>query len=439
MTQSADGAVSSRIPVAAWWILILMTVDSILGMIDRNAVSVLKPTLKQVFSISDSQYGLLVTAFMVPFALFYVLTGRWVDRYGSRITLTLFVTIWSLATIAAGFAQSFPQLLFWRAVLGAAEAGLLPASMIALITWFPRERLATVYAIKNPLQALGPILTPPIVAFLALSYGWRSAFVIPGVLGLIFAYLWWRADRNPPTYPVSAAQAETEADTTVWTIRAVLAHRAIWGVLLFRVISDPVWFFFQYWQAGYLQEVIGSSLADAGRLLWIPPAINAVTTFATAAWSDRLVRSGRSGGSARLKVMYAVVPLALLIAVLPFVRSTWSVLAIFTTTYILSYTWLYLSNILITELFPRRAVGTAVGLVNCVGTAGAALFNLAAGPVIDAYGYAPVFFACAALHPLAAAVAWYFYGRAGSANAPPKNSHSDTSETSTPAAESSAR
>src|SRR5207237_1867839 len=102
--------------------------DSILGMIDRNAVSVLKTTLKGVFRIDDTHYALLVTAFMIPFALFYVITGRWADRYGSRITLTAFVLVWSAASIACGLAQSFDQMVVGRVVLGAAEAGLLPAS-----------------------------------------------------------------------------------------------------------------------------------------------------------------------------------------------------------------------------------------------------------------------------------------------------------------------
>jgi len=424
------------IPLAAWWILVLMTVDSILGMIDRNAVSVLKTTLKGVFRIDDTHYSWLVTAFMVPFALFYVITGRWADRWGSRRTLTAFVLVWSAASIWCGLASTFGEMVIGRAFLGAAEAGLLPASMIALVTWFPRDRLATVYAIKNPLQALGPILTPPVVAALALNYGWRSAFILPGLIGIGFALLWWFADRRPPVYPGETV----EPPASRATILGLLGRRALWGVLLFRLVSDPVWFFFQYWQAGYLQERLGASLADVGQLLWIPPAINAVATFATATWSDRMVRQGRPGASARLKVMFALVPLSLLIALLPLVRGTGLTVAIFTTTYILSYTWLYLSNIMIADLFPRAEVGTAVGLVNCVGTAGAALFNFAAGPVIDAWGYTPIFLMCAAMHPAAAAIAWWFYGRGGaSAKAPPSRGHSETMPVSTPAAASEAR
>lgn len=399
-----------------------MTVDSILGMIDRNAISVLKPQLKAEFGLNDSDYALLVTAFMVPFALFYAITGKWVDRYGSRVALTSFVAVWSAATVASGFVQSFPQLLVLRAILGAAEAGLLPASMVALVAWFPRDKLATVYAIKNPLQALGPILTPPVVAFLAINYGWRSAFWVPGALGFLFAWLWWRADRNPPVYTLPPGQAEVAtAGPLEAGILAMLRNPVLWGVLLFRLVSDPVWFFFQYWQAGYMQEVLGLSLAAVGGLLWIPPAVNAVTTFISAWFSDRMIRQGRPAVKSRLMVMFVTVGFAPLILILPFTRDTTTVLAIITTTYIMSYTWLYLSNIMIANLVPKNMVGSAVGVVNSVGTAGAALFNLAAGPIIDANGYTPVFIACAVMHPLAALIAWHFYlrpRRASAAQAP---------------------
>ena len=174
-----------RIPGKAWFILLLMTLDYVLATIDRNNVSILKTTLKAHFTLTDADYSLLVSAFLVPYALFYVICGRLVDRYGSRRTFTAFVIIWSLATILSGLARNFPELLAMRLVLGAAEAGLLPATIHALVRWFPRDKLATVYAIKNPLQALGPILSPPLIAYLALGLGWRWAFIIPGVIGLV--------------------------------------------------------------------------------------------------------------------------------------------------------------------------------------------------------------------------------------------------------------
>ena len=153
---ASANARGSAIPLMSWWILTLMTLDYALGMIDRNTVSILKTQLKAVFDVGDAEYGLLVTAFMVPYALCYVLCGMLVDRIGTRWGLTLFVSVWSGATVMAGLSSSFEELVFWRVVLGAAEAGLLPTTIVALVNWFPRDKLATAYAVRRPSSRSGP-------------------------------------------------------------------------------------------------------------------------------------------------------------------------------------------------------------------------------------------------------------------------------------------
>lgn len=404
------GATALRtIPLGAWWVLALMTVDYALGMIDRNAVSVLKTTLKGEFGVGDAEYSLLVTAFMVPYAIFYIICGRIVDRWGSRGPLTVFVVIWSLATLGAGLSRSFYELVAWRAVLGAAEAGLLPATIFALVNWFPRDRLATVYAIKNPLQTMGAIISPPLIAGLAIAYGWRASFVVPGVTGLLFALLWWFADRNPPQYRSSGAEpANTQRKVS---FVALLKNPMLWGVLLARVISDPVWFFFQYWQAGYLQERMNLSLADVGKLLWIPPLLSVMLTFVVAAISDRLIARGWTPARSRIRIMQATTILAPLIFVIPFVNNVWIVIGLFATTYFMAFTWLAMSNILMADLFPKNQVGSAVGIISFFGTIGAAAFNAGVGAFIEAFGYVPVFATLALLHPTALVIMQYFYGK----------------------------
>lgn len=392
-----------NIPTISWLVLALMTVDYVLGMIDRNAVAVLKTIIKQAFAISDTQYALLVTAFMVPYAIFYIICGRIVDRFGTRGPFTVFVAVWSIATIGCGIAGSFEELVMWRAVLGAAEAGLLPVTIVALVNWFPKDRIAFAYAVKTPFQSLGAILSPPVVAFLAIAYGWRAGFLVPGVIGLVFAALWFLVDRNPPYAEVDALRPERPKLTTV------LRGRALWGIMLVRLVTDPVWFFFQYWQAGYMQERLGASLADVGQLLWLPPLVTSIATFFTAGMTEKLARRGLDPAGARMRVMQATAVLAPLIATLPFVGGVPWFLFVVTASYLLGFTWLYLSNILMTDLFPKESVGTAVGLMSCVGTGGAALFNYAAGPVIDAYGYAPIFLTLAVLHPVGAVLLTLFY------------------------------
>ena len=397
----------STVPLMAWYMLALMTLDNVLSQIDRNAVSILKTHLKQVFDLNDTQYGMLVTAFLVPFAVFGLICGPLVDRFGSRVTLTGFVSVWSLATIAFAFSNTVPELMAWRAVLGAAEAGLLPATLYALVNWFPKDRLATIYAIKNPLQAMGPILTPPLIAGLALAFGWRTAFVVPGVIGLTFAALWWMADRSPPSYGDTGLDASDNSPRIgLWNLAK---NPIIWGVLLARLLSDTVWYFFQSWQAGYLQERLGWSLKEVGQLLWIPPLANIVFMLAIAWLSDALIARGWKPARSRIRIIQGLALLAPAIAILPFASNPIVVIALLSTTYFMTFTGMALTNILMADLFPKRQVGTAVGLINCVGTTGAALFNMAAGPIIDLHGYIPVFVGLALVHPAAAVLLQLFY------------------------------
>ena len=163
--------------------------------------------------------------------------------------------------------------------------------------------------------------------------------------------------------------------------------------------------------ADRLQERLGASLADVGALLWLPPLVTSILTFGVVWLIGRMTRHGFTPAGARLRVMQGSVVLAPLIATLPFVGGIPWFLVVVTTSYLMGFTWLFLSNILMTDLFPKHAVGTAVGLVNAVGTVGAALFNAAAGPVIDRYGYTPVFLTLACVHPAAALIVQYCYRR----------------------------
>lgn len=398
----SDAASRQRVPLFAWWILALSSLDSILGMIDRQAVAILKATLKTVFEIDDSQYGLLVSAFLIPYAAFYIVCGRLVDRWGSRKSLTLFIIIWSLATVLMGFARTFEELVIYRAILGAAEAGLVPATVYALVRWFPRDALATAYSLRAPIVSLGPVLAPPIVAGLALAYGWRASFIVPGAVGFAFALAWWLSDREAPGDRAAAPAKKL-------SLMDVLGSKLLWGLIAARLVSDPLWFFIQYWQAGYFQEELGLSLAQIGTILWIPPLVSGLLGIGVGAWSDRLVRSGVPVIQSRVRVMWLVALISPAVIVIPHVSNMWIALALFTVAQMMALVWLTFSNILIASIFDRGSMGTAVGVVNAIGTAGAAMFNLAVGPMVDSVGYVAVFTALGFLHPIAAVILVSFY------------------------------
>lgn len=397
----------ARVSTAAWWILALSSLDSVLGVIDRQAISVLKVEIEAAFAISDTEFGFLVSAFLIGYAVCYIPAGRLVDRYGSRITLTVFIIIWSLASVFSGFARSYEEMLGWRFLLGAAEAGLIPATVFALFAWFPEARRTTAFALRGPITALGPILAPPIIAGLALAFGWRAAFVVPGCVGLAFALAWWISDR-PPTPP-----SEEQIDRP--SLMSILRHKPLHALILARMISDPLWFFIQYWQAGYFRERLGLSLAEVGWLLWIPPLVSTLITVVICALADRLIRQGVPALKSRALLLVWVAVLAPIGLLLPLLDDVALALILFTVIQFVCWTWLVLSNVMAASIAPEAGAATAVAILGALGTAGAAVFNSFAGPVIGLYGYDVMLMIGAILHPVAAVVVYRAYVRSESA------------------------
>lgn len=387
-----------------WWILVLSSLDAVLSTIDRQTVAVLQSTIKDQFAIGDSEYGMLVTAFLGAYSIFFVVCGWLTDRFGSRVMLTVFIAVWSVASVLSGTARSFPELAIYRALLGAAEAGLTPATIYALVRWFPKERLATAYGLRGPIIALGPILAPPIIVGLALAFGWRAAFWVPGSIGFVFAAAWWLSDRNP---------VGAQTTSVSLTLRTVLQSKALWALIGARFISDPLWFFVQHWQAGYLQDVVGLSLAQVGGLLWIPPLAAALLAVAVTMWSDHRLRQGQTVRRSRVAVMQAAAILAPLVMIIPFVKDVPLVLALLTATHAMCLCWLFLSNVLLAAFFEKGMVGTAAGVLNALGAAGAAALSPLIGEVVERFGYTPIFLFGACLHPLATLLLHVSYRRDG--------------------------
>lgn len=214
------------ISTRAWLILVLTGLAAMLFYVDRQTLSVLKSVMKGQFVWSDADYGGLVAVYMVPYTLCYLLTGRLIDRWGTRVMMPVFLAGMSFATVASGFAETLWGFGSTRFVLGVAEAGIIPAVMVAIVRWFPPEKRGTATTLNKPLTVAGHILVVPVAAWLTAAHGWRSAFIVPGLLGLACAAAWWFVDRNPPVW------TETPARRDLPSYREVLAKKEIRGVLL---------------------------------------------------------------------------------------------------------------------------------------------------------------------------------------------------------------
>jgi ACS family hexuronate transporter-like MFS transporter len=387
------------VPRKAWWIVALLFGAGFLNYFDRQTLSLLKTTLKADLGLDDVGYSHLVTAFMVPYIIMYVIGGRLVDRWGHRLALTVFLVVWSFACVLCGFAEGVGLLLVGRILLGMAEPGAFPAMQAAIMTWFPKERRAFAMSLNAPSTTVGAILAPPLVAVLTLHYGWHSVFILPGLLGIVLAAFWWMSAHTPPAF---LSADEVAAEPTPY--RVLLRDRRLWGLIAARALSDPVWYFHLFWLPGYFQERLGLTLAQLGWVGWIPSATGALALIAAGRYADAQVARGAEPVSVRLRIFGFGAACAAVGAATTLAPNIATALVLVCVVTIGCQLWFFGSGILLADLYPRNSMASAFGIVGAFGASAALLMNVIAGPIIQNFGYRGVFIGIAFLHPLAAFV-----------------------------------
>ena len=390
-----------------WFILAVIFSAIVLNYFDRQIVSILKPTLKLEFGMDDAGYARLVNIFAWCYAAMYPVAGWLVDRFGTGRLMLAGIVGWSAACLGAGFTRAFAPFAFFRGMLGLSEPIAFPAQLRAVTAWFPGTLRATANSLCVAGSSIGAIVAPPLVAWVTLRYNWRLAFLLPGAAGLVVALLWWFVWRDPPPAADPAGDGpEAAPETEGFTWPQLWRTRSLWGILLIRFVSDPVWYFCLFWLPGYLQEQMGLTLEQTGSVGWIPFLAADLGGVATAAWSDRLVKRGRAPLDARRFMLTATAALAPVCALTPRLPHAWATLAIFSVVGAVCLSWLFSMSVVIAEAFPRRNVGSVLGIAAGFGAAGASIFNLYVGDAIGTLGAPKLFLAMAVLHPLAALILW---------------------------------
>ena len=293
-----------------WWIAGLLFLSSVINYVDRQVFSVLGPALTAEFKLSPSDYANIGLAFQIPYTLMYVGSGFLVDRWGARKALAIFMVWWSMASMLHGFARSALSLAFFRFLLGLGEPGNFMAGFRAISEWYPPKEKAFVNGLMNGGAAAGAIVAPPLVAWLTLSYGWRYAFVVTGSFGFLWLLAWLAVYRNPPLAEAAAGVAALAVPKP--SIASLLRQRETWALLLPRFVSDPVWWFYLLWLPKYLADQRGFTIADIGRLAWMPylaADLGALTGGLLSGW---LIKRGSTPLRAR---SFGMAPFALLMPV----------------------------------------------------------------------------------------------------------------------------
>lgn len=370
-------------------ILTLLCLSTVINYVDRQALAVVLPSLRKDLALSSVDYGTVTTLFLMAYTVAQLGSGIVIDRLSTRLGFVLFVVVWSLAAMAHAFVNGVWSLGLCRLILGLGEAGNWPAGGKAIAEWLPKSRRAFGMAVFDGGSAIGAVLAPPIVAALALSFGWRSAFVVTGVIGLLWAGTWWVVYRKP----TDLDEADEHPGAARVSLRGMLGERKLWGLMLTRMIATPVWWFYVFWLPDYLSKERGFGLKEIGMFGWIPFVTVDVGKLLGGALSDRLLQQGYSATVARKSIM-ALGALAMLGGV-QVVGSATAAAALAWVSLATFGFGMWSANILAlhADLFPKHVMATAIGWTGAAASLGGSAFTYATGWVVQNSGYGPVFWA----------------------------------------------
>lgn len=408
-----------KIPRLRWVIAIMLSFAALINYVDRQALAVVSLEVRSEFGMTEVDYSHLVVLFMVAYAIMYAGSGYLIDRLGTRRGFAVFIAGWSVAEMLHGLASGKWSLGVYRAMLGLTEPAAWPAAAKAIGEWFPPAQRAMGMGIFNAGSSIGSAVAGPLIAFLAIGFGWRFSFVIAGLMGLVWMLFWLLLYQPPHKSRWITSKEYTELKGKVLTPeqakpaskgvnwREVVRKRACWVLILARFFTDPVIYFVIFWLPEYLRLERGFDLAMVGRYAWVPFAFGYLGYMVGGWLSMRFIRNGRSLLSSRKAVMLvgaSFLPVAILA---PFAPSAG--LAIAATCFVTFGHAIWVSNLqtLPIDLFDGNEIGTATGFSGSGGAIGGALAALGTGWLVQNFSYAPVFLLAGLMHPLAAGLVYW--------------------------------
>ncbi|MES2290217.1 MAG: MFS transporter [Pseudomonadota bacterium] len=394
-----------------WVIVGLLFAATAINYVDRQMIGVLKPTLQKDLGWTEVDFAGIVFWFQAAYAIGYIGFGRIVDRIGARAGYSIAFVIWTVAHMMHGAVHTVTQFALVRAGLGVGEAGNFPAGIKAVTEWFPAKERAFAVGLFNAGANVGAIITPLVVPALTLAYGWRAAFVVTGAVSLLWLVAWIAIYRRPREQRrVSAAELawieSDPADPTTPIPWARLARvRETWAYALGKFCIDPIWWFFLFWLPGYLGTRYGLDLKTFGPPLVAIYLLSDVGSIAGGWASSRMMKAGKSVNYARKMTMLACAVAVTPVFFAQYFDNLWVavlVIGIATAAHQAFSANLYT---LPSDLFPRAAVGSVVGIGGTVGAIGGMIFSLYVGQVLDRIGsYTPIFIVAGSAYFVALAI-----------------------------------
>ena len=373
-----------------WTVCALLFFATTVNYIDRQILGLLAPLLQKEIGWSELGYSYIVTAFQAAYAVGLVAFGWFVDRYGTKLGYSVSIVMWSLAAAGHSLVRTAFGFGTARAALGLAEAGNFPSAIKVVAEWFPRKERALATGIFNSGSNIGAVFAPAVVPWLTVTFGWPAAFIATGALGFVWLAFWLvfyeHPERQKRLKPAEFAYIhrdppEPQAGKIPW--RSLFRYRQTWAIVAGRFLTDPVWWFYLYWLPKFLNERHHLTITALGLPLVVIYTVTSVGSIGGGWLSSRFIKRGWPVNRSRKVVM-----LICALCVVPIIYASrtadlWTSVLLIALAAASHQGWSANYFTLVSDMFPKRAVGSLVGLGGMAGAAGSLLFSPFVGYILQ--------------------------------------------------------
>lgn len=407
MTVSAEGM--TKHGNYRWVICSLLFFATTINYLDRNILGLLAPTLQKEIGWTPVEYGYITTAFQAAYAIGLALFGWFIDRYGTKIGYSISIVGWSLAAMGHALAQTVFGFGVARFLLGISESGNFPAAIKATAEWFPKKERALATGIFNSGANIGAVVAPAVVPWLTVTYGWQAAFIFTGAVGFVWLVLWiWVYERPERAKRLKKEELEyilsDPVDPPGEKVRwlQLLKYRQTWAFVIGKFMTDPIWWFYLYWLGLFLNNNFGLSLTGLAMPLIVIYMMTSVGSIGFGWLSGAMIKRGMEVSKSRRTAMLICAILVVPVVIAANVTDMWLAIGLIGLAAAAHQGWS--ANIFTTasDMFPKKAVGSVVGLGGFAGSVGGMILLTSSGYIVQGTGsYIPLFIICGSAYLLA--------------------------------------
>ncbi|SDE23070.1 MFS transporter, ACS family, hexuronate transporter [Dyadobacter soli] len=401
-----------------WRVVALLFCATTINYLDRQVLGLLKPTLEADFGWTESDFSHIVMAFQAAYAFSLIGFGAIIDKIGTKIGYVISVVVWSIAAMLHAVATGTFSFGLMRAILGLGEAGNFPVAIKATAEWFPKKERALATGIFNSGANIGAVVAPIMVPWILGAYGWQEAFLITGAIGFVWLIFWWRMYEVPAKqkninkaeydYIHSDNEPDTSKEAPVKWLQ-LFKIRQTWAFVFGKMLTDPIWWFFLYWLPSYFAEAFKLNLSKPSPELVIVYTATTIGSIGGGYLSGYFIKKGWPVFRARKTSMLIFAFLVMPIMAAQYTTNIWQAVVLISLAAAAHQAWS--ANIFTTasDMFPKKAVSSVVGIGGMAGSVGGILFPLLVGIILDNYkaagniggGYNVIFIICGCAYLLA--------------------------------------